>query len=49
MIEEYRGYEVRKCRGHYHISTCGMDLIYGPFDTAEETKQAIDKLIEERE
>lgn len=45
--EIYKGYEVRECLGHYHISTGGHDLIYGPFKTAEETKKAIDMMIED--
>ena len=48
-LEEYKGYEIRPCLGgkHYHISSCGHDLIYGPFKTPEETRNAIDEMIEE--
>lgn len=47
MIIDYKNYQIRSCLSHYHIASCGYDLIYGPFKTIEEAKQLIDEITKE--
>lgn len=44
-VEEYRGYEVSRCRGHFHVAVSGMLLISPDFRTREEAKVWIDEMI----
>jgi len=40
-------HQVRTCLKHFHITSCGYDLIYGPFKTEEEAWAVIEELEKE--